>query len=347
MSQQMITFRQALADAQTDAMTADPNVFIFGLDVPDHKSILGSTKGLLEKFGKKRCFGTPLSEDAMTGVALGAAISGLRPIHVHIRTDFMLLGMNQIANMVSSLRYMTGGKLKVPMVIRAIIGRGWGQSAQHSKSMHGVFSHFPGLKVVMPTSPQDAYSLMRTSVEDDNPVLFLEHRWLYDIVGEVSKTEKAPLGEAKVRRTGNDITIVSTSWMTIEAMKAADVLQKHGVNVEVVDVRSIAPLDSKTILDSVRKTGRCIVADYDWIYCGFSAEVAAQISKECFGKLKSPVERMGFQPVPCPATRPLENLFYPAAPGIIRAVEKMLGLKTSDISKETFYSYEESFKGPF
>lgn len=344
---EMTTFRQALADAQIDAMQADPKVFVFGLDVPDHKSIMGSTKGIVDKFGKTRCFGTPLSEDAMTGVALGAAVSGLRPIHVHIRTDFMLLGMNQIANMVSSLRYMTGGKLKVPMVIRAIIGRGWGQSAQHSKSMHGVFSHFPGLKVVMPTSPQDAYSMMRASVEDDNPVLFLEHRWLYDITGEVSKKEKTPLGEAKVRRVGSDLTIVATSWMTIEAMKAAEVLAKYGVSAEVVDVRSIAPLDSATILQSARKTGRCIVADYDWVYCGFSAEVAAQISSACFGKLKSPVERLGFQPVPCPATRPLENLFYPSAPAIIRTAEKMLGLKNADISGETFYSYEEAFKGPF
>src|SRR3954470_11874075 len=160
--QQVMQYRDALAQAQADAMAEDPTVFVFGLDVPDFKSIFGSTKGLLEKFGPKRVFGTPLSEDAMTGVALGAALSGLRPIHVHIRVDFMLLGMNQIANMISTMRYMSGGQLNVPLVIRAVIGRGWGQSAQHSKTLHGTFAHLPGIKVVLPSTPQDAYSLLRT-----------------------------------------------------------------------------------------------------------------------------------------------------------------------------------------
>jgi acetoin:2,6-dichlorophenolindophenol oxidoreductase subunit beta len=342
-----LSFRDALAQAQADEMQADPRVFVFGLDVPDHKRIFGSTKGLVEKFGKKRCFGTPLSEDAMTGVALGAAISGLRPVHVHIRTDFMLLGMNQITNMISNMRYMTGGKLSVPLVIRAVIGRGWGQSAQHSKSMQGVFAHFPGLKVVMPTSPQDAYSLLRSSIQDDNPVIFLEHRWLYDISGEVDKTASYPLGKALVRKEGTDLTVLTTSWMTVEAFKAAEVLAKRGVSLEVVDVRSIAPLDTATIVESVEKTKRCLVADYDWVYCGFGAELAAQVNYHCFGQLKNPVERIGFQPVPCPTTRPLENLFYPSAVSIIRSAEKMLGLSPDDLSGEVFYSYEEKFRGPF
>lgn len=342
-----LTFREGLNLAMVREMEADENVFVFGLDVSDHKRIFGSTKGLVEKFGPRRCFGTPLSEDAMTGVALGAALSGLRPIHVHIRVDFLLLCMNQIINMISNLRYMSGGQLKIPLVIRAVIGRGWGQSAQHSKSLQSIFAHIPGLKVVMPTTPQDAYSLLRASVREDNPVIFLEHRWLYDIEGEVAEGQVTPLGQAAVLREGDALTVIATSWMNVEAMKAAEVLEKRGVNIEVVDVRTISPLDEETLVRSVKKTRRCIVADYDWVYCGFGAEAAAVIYENCFGLLKEPVVRLGFAPVPCPTTRPLENLFYPSAVHIIRTAEKMLGLEEADLSGEYFYSYENKFKGPF
>ncbi len=343
----VITFREALALALAKEMEADPTVFVFGLDVPDHKRIFGSTAGLVEKFGTERCFGTPLSEDAMTGVALGAAISGLRPVHVHIRADFMLLAMNQIANMASNLRYMSGGKLRIPLVIRAIIGRGWGQSAQHSKSLHGVFAHLPGLKVVLPTTPQDAYSLLRSAIRDDNPVIFLEHRWLYDITGEVDDEQVIPLGLPAVRRPGSALTVVCTSWMTVEALKAAEVLARRGVEIEVMDVRTVSPLGEAVVIESVLKTRRCLVADYDWAFCGFGAELAALISHRCFGVLEGPVERLGFAPVPCPTTRPLENLFYPSAVNIIRAAERMLRLEEADLSGESFYSWEQRFKGPF
>lgn len=342
-----MTFRQALALAVRREMQADPSVFIFGLDVPDHKRIFGSTAGLLEEFGSDRVFGTPLSEDAMTGVALGAALSGLRPIHVHIRVDFMMLAMNQIANMVSNLRYMTGGKVKIPLVIRAVIGRGWGQSAQHSKSLQGVFAHFPGLKVVMPASAQEAYSLLRSSIREDNPVIFLEHRWLYDVEGTVDEEKEIPIGPPAVIRPGKSATVLATSWMNIEAMKAAEVLSRRGVELEILNVRTIAPLQGEPLFESVRRTGRCIIADYDWTFCGFSAELAAQVHRECFKELKGPVERLGFAHVPCPTTRPLENLFYPSAVGIIRAAERMLGLPDQDLSGESFYSYEHKFKGPF
>lgn len=343
----LITFREALNLALTREMAEDPCVFVFGLDVADHKRIFGSTQGLVEKFGGERCFGTPLSEDAMTGVAVGAAISGLRPVHVHIRADFLLLAMNQIGNMMSNLRYMSGGILKIPLVVRAVIGRGWGQSAQHSKSLHSMFAHFPGLKVVLPTTPQDAYSLLRASIRDDNPVIFLEHRWLYDISGEVDEGEHVPLGQAAVRRPGEAVTLVCTSWMNVEAIKAAEVLARRGIEVEIIDVRTVMPLDEETMVRSVNKTGHCIVADYDWTFCGFGAEVAAVIGQRCFGRLKRPVERLGFAAVPCPTTRPLENLFYPSAPTLIRVVEKLLGLAESDLSGESFYSYEQRFKGPF
>jgi len=342
-----LTFRRALNLALEKEMEADPNVFVFGLDVPDHKRIYGSTAGLVERFGSNRCFGTPLSEEAMTGVALGAALSGLRPVHVHIRVDFLLLAMNQIANMASNLRYMSGGRVNIPVVIRAVIGRGWGQSAQHSKSLQSVFAHFPGLKVVMPATPQDAYSLLRSAIRDNNPVLFLEHRWLYDVEGNVDEELAVPLGSSLVRRRGDALTVISTSWMTVEAMKAAEVLARRGIELEVIDVRTIAPLDDEPMLASVKKTRRCLVADYDWVFCGFGAEVAARVSHSCFGALKQPVERLGFAHVPCPTTRPLENLFYPSALTIIRTAERMLGLDETDVTGESFYSHEQRFKGPF
>ncbi len=342
-----MTYRDALAFAATKEMDADPSVFVFGLDVPDHKRIFGSTKGLVEKFGPDRCFGTPLSEDAMTGVAIGAALSGLRPVHVHIRADFLLLGMNQIANVMSSLRYMSGGSLQLPLVIRAVIGRGWGQGAQHSKSLHGVFGHFPGIKVALPTSPQDAYSMLRAAIRDNNPVILLEHRWLYDIKGGVDENCLPPLAGPVVVRRGSAVTVACTSWMTIEAMKAAEVLAQHGIELDIIDMRTVAPLDESEVVASIERTGHCIVADYDWLYAGFSAELAARLGHRCFSTLRKPVERIGFAPVPCPTTRPLENLFYPSAVHIIRTVERMLDLPQIDLNGEFFYSYEERFKGPF
>ena len=342
-----MTFRDALNLALVREMESDPSVFVFGLDVPDHKRIFGSTKGLVERFGRKRCFGTPLSEDAMTGVALGAAVSGLRPVHVHIRADFMLLAMNQIINMVSNLRYMSGGKLAIPLVIRAIIGRGWGQAAQHSKSLHGVFAHIPGLKVVLPTTPQDAYSLLRSAIRDDNPVIFMEHRWLYDIRDRVDESCDVPLGAPALLRLGREISILCTSWMNVEALKAAEVLARRDVQLEVIDIRTVSPLQEKMLVESVMKTRHCLVADYDWSFCGFGAELAAMISHRCFGVLRRPVERLGFAHVPCPTTRPLENQFYPAAPQIIRTVERLLDLDEADLSGDSFYTYEDNFRGPF
>ena len=343
-----ISYCEAINEALVQEMERDPNVFVYGIGVPDHKRIFGSTKNLVEKFGSERCFDTPLAEDSMTGLALGAALNGLRPILIHARVDFLLLTVNQLANMVSSFRYASAGKEKVPLVIRTVIGRGWGQSCQHSKSMQSIFAHIPGLKVVMPTTPYDAKGLLVSAIRDDNPVLYLEHRWLYYAEDEVpKKSYEVPIGKSNVVRTGKDITIVATSWMVVEALRAAEILKKNGVNIEIIDPRSLTPLDDKTIVDSVNKTGHCIVADYDWIHCGFSAEVASCVANKSFKKLKSPIERVGFAFTPCPSTRPLENCFYPNSVDLIRAVEKKLGLKETDLSNEKFYSYEQKFKGPF
>ena len=344
---QNLSFPEALSLAMTREMESDDSVFAFGVDVPDHKRSFGSGNGMVEKFGSRRFFGSPLSEAAATGVAVGAALCGLRPIHIHARADFLLLAMNQLVNMASTKSYLSNGQLRVPMVVRTMIGRSWGQGPQHSKSMHSVFAHFPGLKVVLPSDPQDAYSLLRSAIRDDNPVIFLEHRWLYDVVGEVDDTQVLPLGQCKVLRPGTDVTIVSCSWMSVEAAQAARILSEYQVEAEIVDVRTLAPLDVGTIIDSVRKTGRVVIADNDWTFCGASAEISAQITEECFGSLKAPPIRIGFAPVPCPTTRPLENLFYPSAKDIVRAVEKLLGLTSIDLSQETFNEYERRFKGPF
>ncbi len=343
-----ITFCEALREAQFQEMKRDDKVFVYGIGVPDHKKIFESTTGLLEEFGAGRCFDTPISEEAMTGFGLGAAINGLRPIHIHIRVDFLLLAVNQLFNMVANMGYGSAGKLKVPLVIRAVVGRGWGQGFQHSKSLHSVFAHIPGLKVVMPTTPADAKGLLIAAIRDENPVIFIEHRWLYWQVGKVKKEPYViPLGKSKILREGSDITIVATSWMNVEAYKAAEIMAKRGINVEIVDPRTISPLDTEPIINSVTKTGRLIIADNDWLFCGFSAEVAAIVYEKCFNKLKSPIARIGFAPVPCPTVRSLENLFYPNAATLVREIEKILKLKTADLSEENFYSHENRFKGPF
>jgi acetoin:2,6-dichlorophenolindophenol oxidoreductase subunit beta len=344
-----ISYCEALTEAIRQEMERDSKIFVYGIGVPDHKRIFGSTRGLVEQFGPERCFDTPLSEEAMTGFGLGAAINGLRPIHVHARVDFFLLAMNQLANMLSCYHYATAGKLRVPMVIRVIIGRGWGQSFQHSKTMHSTFAHIPGITVAMPTRPYDVKGMMIEAIRDDNPVVFIEHRWLYYAVDEVPEEPYTiPLGTGNVLRHGSDVTVVATSWMNVEAMRAADVLQqRHGVSVEIVDPRTISPFDERIVIDSVARTGRCIVADYDWLHCGFGAEVAARVSKECFRGLKAPVERLGFAFAPCPSTRPLENSYYPDAVTILRSVEKMLDLAPAAVADQEFFSYERKFRGPY
>ena len=340
----MITFADALNEAIHQEMERDENVFVFGIE----NKVFGSLKGLTERFGQERCFVTPLSEEAMTGITLGAAINGTRPIHNHIRVDFFLLGMNQLINMISNYYYSVCGKVKVPLVIRAVVGRGWGQGFQHSKQLHGLFAQIPGLKVIMPTTPYDAKGLMASAIRDDNPVISIEHRWLYWQEGAVPQNSYTiPIGEPNILRKGSDITIVATSWMNVEAAKAAEILARRGIEVEIVDPRSAAPLNDEPIVESVKKTKRCIVADNDWLHCGFSAELATRIYEKSFGILKSPITRIGFAPTPCPTSRVLENEFYPNAINIIRAVEKELGLTPTDLSQENFYSHENRFKGPF
>ena len=343
-----ISFAQALNEAMRQEMERDPTVFVYGIGVPDHKGIFGSTEGLLEQFGPERCFDTPLAEEAMTGFGLGAAVGGMRPIHIHIRVDFLILAINQLVNMIATFSYSTEGRSGVPIVIRVVVGRGWGQGYQHSKSLHSWFAHIPGLKVVLPTTPRDAKGMLTAAIREENPVVFIEHRWLYWAEEDVPEEPyTVDLTTGHILRAGSDMTVVATSWMNIEALRAADILARRGVNIEVVDPRVIAPFDDAIVIDSVDKTRHCIVADPDWLNCGFSAEVAARVSEKNFGRLKSAVTRIGFAETPTPTVRSLENEFYPNAVDIIRAVETKLDLDPIDLSGEEFYSYEKRFKGPF
>src|SRR6185503_14273247 len=250
-----LKFVQALNEATDLCMAKDSSVQIMGLGVPDPKGVFGSTLGLQEKYGAERVSDLPTSENGMTGVAIGLALAGMRPIVTHIRLDFAVLTLEQLVNQAAKWHYMFGGRMRVPMVVRMIVGRGWGQGPQHSQSLQAWFAHVPGLKVVMPTTPHDAKGLLIASIEDDNPVIFIEHRWLYNISGPVPEgVYRVPIGSARVMREGTDITIVAISYMALEALRAADVLASHGISAEVIDLRSLRPWDERTVIDSVRKT---------------------------------------------------------------------------------------------
>jgi len=341
-----INYARAIDEALVQKMDHDPSVLIYGLGVPDHKYIFGTVESAVKRY-PHRCLDMPLSEDAMVGFGIGAAVNGMRPVNTHIRVDFMLLAMNQLVNMASSYRYTGGGS--VPLVIRAIVGRGWGQGCHHSKSLHSYFAHVPGLRVIAPTTPHQVKGLMIEAIETNDPVVILEHRWLYWGEGEVEeKPYKLPIGFAEVLREGTDLTVIGVSWMTVEALKAAEVLERHhGVSLEVVDVVSLSPLDIFTLAKSVIKTKRCIVADNDWWFCGYGSEIAATLQDTCFGILKAPIKRIGWAMSPCPTARHLENAFYCNAIDIIREAERLLDLPLTDLSEEDFYSHERKFKGPF
>jgi pyruvate dehydrogenase E1 component beta subunit len=334
-------------------MAKDTTVYIMGLGVPDPKGIFGTTLGLQEKYGDMRVMDMPLSENAMTGVAIGSALVGMRPIMTHQRIDFALLAMEQIVNQAANWYYMFGGQKSIPLVIRMIIGRGWGQGTQHSQNLAAWFAHVPGLKVVMPTTPYDAKGLLIASIEDNNPVIFIEHRWLHNITGEVPEgVYRVPRGRAKVVREGEDVTIVATSYMTLEALRAAEVLVKEGVEAEVIDVRTLKPIDFSLIIESVRKTSHLIMVDLGWRTVGFSAEIVARIAEEALSDLKSPPRRLTLPDCPTPTTPALANNYYPRAVHIVTTVMEMLGLSPDYTLSELRTSVpldipDKSFTGPF
>lgn len=320
-----LSYRDALLEAQSQAMQKDAGVFILGQGVNDAGAIFGSTKGLMERFGGQRVMDTPIAENGITGIAIGAAIAGLRPVLVHMRPDFMLLSMDQIINHAAKWHYMFGGSFRVPLTIRSVIGRGWGSGAQHSQSIQALFTHIPGLKVVMPSTPYDAKGLLYASIFDNNPVIFMEHREIYGQTGLVPKDPyKIPFGKGIIRRAGTDATIVAVSQMVTEALKAADSLAKGNIECEVIDPRTLKPLDTELIVSSVRKTGRLVIADTGCIEGGVSAEISARVTEEAFGFLSAPPLRVGLPDCPAPASSALEKAFYPGRDEIIKAVKKVI-----------------------
>lgn len=324
------------------------NIFIMGLGVDDPKRMFGSTIGLSERFGKERAFEIPISENAVTGVAIGASLCGMRPIMTHQRMDFMFYAFDQIVNHAAKWRYMFGGQFFVPLTIRTIIGRGWGQGAQHSQSLQSLFAHIPGLKVVMPSTPYDVKGLLISSVLDNNPVIFIEHRRLYDQKGAVpERFYRIPLGRAKIIKKGKDITIASTSQMVLEAERAAHKLLKLKIDAEIVDLRTIRPLDEDLLFSSVKKTGRLIVADTGWKNCGVASEVSSRVAENMFEYLKSPVVRITLTDTPAPTSAVLEKLFYPDFEDIVYAAKKLILGKKVKRRKIKKSIVDEEFKGPF
>ena len=320
-----LKYSEAIREAIDICMQRDTSVFVIGEGVPDPKGIFGTTVGLIDKYGDSRVLDMPLSENALTGVCIGAALNGMRPIMTHQRMDFTLLSMDEIINNSAKWHYMFGGCSSVPLVIRMIIGRGWGQGAQHSQNLQALFAHIPGLKVVMPTSAYDAKGLLISSVEDNNPVIFIEHRWLHNITGYVPENMfRVPIGKAKIVNEGTDITIASNSYMTIESIKAANLLKQIGVNVEVVDLRTIKPLDKDLIIKSVKKTRRLLVVDSGWKSYGVAAEIIAGVIEENFYDVKCAPQRICLPDLPTPTSSGLTKYYYPNHRNIIKKVLLML-----------------------
>ncbi|MCY3022065.1 MAG: alpha-ketoacid dehydrogenase subunit beta [Planctomycetota bacterium] len=345
--ERVLSYTQALCEATDQAMERDASVVLFGLGVDDHKAVQGTTRGLAQKYGPGRVFDTPLSEDAMTGVAIGMALAGFRPIHVHIRMDFLMLAMNQLVNMAAKTHYMYGGQQRLPLVVRAAIGRSWGQGAQHSQALHSFFMHVPGLKVVAPATPYDAKGCLLAAVRDGNPVIFVEHRLLYSLKGPVP-AEPYAVEAGKTRRVteGRDVTLVGISHAQLECFRAQAYLQDMGLSAEVVDPVWLSPLDMGTIIASVRKTRRLCVVDNGWLTCGASAEIVARTWEALQGESGIQVRRLGFAPVTCPPTPPLETLFYPDARSIASAVHEMVRGEAR-LPEERADLKSAEFKGPF
>lgn len=320
-----LQYSLAINEALHQMMTLDKSVFLIGQGVKSPWYVGNTAQGLLETFGPERVIDTPVSENAMTGTAIGSAIAGMRAVAIHPRIDFMMYALDPIINEAANWNYMNGGKASVPVVIWGIINRGGEQAAQHSQSLHALFAHIPGLKVVMPATPYDAKGLMVSAIRDNNPVIFIDDRWLYNIEEVVpEELYSVPIGKGIIRKEGKDVTIVATSYMVQEALKAVSSLENENINAEIVDLRTIKPMDTALIFESVKKTGRVVIADGGWKTCGLAAEISAQISENILEYLKSPVVRITLPDIPAPASSALEKEYYPTCSNIISAVESIL-----------------------
>ncbi len=342
-----IKFYEAIKESQTQLMMQDKSIVTMGLGINDPKGIFGTTKGLNKIFGNKRVLETPTSENAITGIAVGAAIEGLRPIITHQRVEFSLLSMEQIINQAAKWYFLSGGKYKVPIVIRLIIGKGWGQGPQHSQSLETLFSHIPGLKVVSPSNAYDAKGLLTSSIKDNHPVIFFEHRWLHNIEEKVPrKLFTVPIGKAKVLQKGKDLTIISFSEAIVQVLRTRQILKKSNISAEIIDLRSLRPFDKKTILKSVRKTKRVLVVDNSWKSFGISSEIISFISENILHSLKKKPMRLGIKELPLPSSRSIAKECYLNTNEILDVISSLSGKKINQKALKTDIPYKD-FKGPF
>ncbi len=322
-----MTFAQALNDAHKLEMQRDSNIYVAGEDVGVYGGIFGVTGGLLNQFGDKRVRDTPITESAIIGTAVGAAAAGLRPVVELMFVDFIGVALDQLYNQAAKMKYMFGGKAKLPIVVRTTCGAGMGAAAQHSQCLEAWFMHIPGLKVVMPSTPYDAKGLLTSAIRDDNPVVFLEHKMLYGSEGDVPvESYTIPLGRADVKREGKDITVVATAMMVGRALSAAEKLAADGISLEVVDPRTLSPLDEETILNSVTKTHRLLIVHEEVKFAGSGAEIAAMAAEKAFDYLDAPIVRVGAPFTPVPFSPPLEQEFIPSEEKIIQTAKKMMGI---------------------
>ncbi|MBV9582030.1 MAG: alpha-ketoacid dehydrogenase subunit beta [Chloroflexi bacterium] len=341
-----LKYWQAISEGTVQCMEADPSIFVAGIGVDDFKGIFGTTRAAYEQFGSARVFDIPNCENAFAGITIGAAAVGKRPLVVHPRNDFMFLAMDQLINLAAKWRYMYGDQGGVPVVTRAIVGRGWGQGATHSQSLHATFAHFPGLVVVTPASPADAKGLLVSALTGSAPVIILENRALYELEEDVPEdATPIPFGKGRVVVEGTDITIVAASLMVHEATRAATVLAEHGISAEVVDPRTIRPLDEEIILTSIEKTHHLVVADTSWSRYGVAAEVAAVAAEKGWGSLHAPVRRVTPPDCPAPVSKPLEDAFHPNPVSIAQACLDVL--RSDDALNGTVPDVQARFLGPY
>lgn len=329
-----LTYRDALREAIVEEMLRDESVFLLGEDIGVYGGAYAVTKGLLEKFGSIRVIDTPMSEAVIVGAAAGAAACGLRPVAEVMYIDFLTLGTDQLINQAAKMRYMFGGRVTVPMVLRTQGGAGRSSAAQHSQSLEAWFTHVPGLKVVMPAMPKDAKGLLKSAIRDPNPVLFIEHKLLYNTKGDVPEGDyTVPLGKAAISREGTDMTIVSYSRMVRFALEAAEELSGQGISCEVVDLRTLLPCDWETVYDSVRKTRRLVIVHEACLTSGFGAEISARVNKVLFGNLLAPVMRVAGKDVPIPCTSVLERAAIPGKDQIMTAVIDAFNFPSKEVVK--------------
>jgi acetoin:2,6-dichlorophenolindophenol oxidoreductase subunit beta len=318
-----LSYREAVRDAMSEAMRRDEDVFIMGEDIAEMGGSMGVTQGMLEEFGPERVRNTPISEMAIVGAGVGAAIAGMRPIVEVMYQDFLTLAMEQLVSQAAKHRYMSGGQIKVPLTVRTQGGAGWSPGAQHAQQLEAWFVHVPGLKVVFASTPEDVRGLLWSSIYEDNPVVFFEHRTLYGIKGEVpDQIEGIELGKARVHREGNDVTVVATGRLVHESLAAAKEVEEEGISVEVIDPRTLLPLDEETIVKSVQKTNRCVVAHEAIVRMGFGAEVAAVVQEQAFDYLDAPVQRVGAKFTPLPFAPVMEQYVVPHQQDVVAAIKR-------------------------